>query len=393
MKLRTGLLIILTGFLVSCESRKQSLEKLTDEQLIFAVKQYALLEKSLPDSLAPRSFDERSGSLITSGTGWWCSGFYPGSLWYLFDYTGDSTLRQMALKRTAILEKEKFNRGTHDLGFMLYCSFGNGLKADSVPGYREILLKGAESLASRFNPKTGCIKSWDNNRWMYPVIIDNMMNLELLMWASKESGRPEFRQIAVSHADRTLQNHFRADNSSFHVVDYDTLTGMPRAKQTAQGYSDSSAWSRGQAWGLYGYTVMYRETRDPRYLRQAENIAEFLLSHPNLPSDLIPYWDLNAPGIPNEPRDASSASIMCSALIELAGFTDPAKGKIYLEKAEKIIRTLSSPAYRAEYGTNGGFLLRHSVGSLPGKSEVDVPLSYADYYFIEALVRMKKTLE
>jgi hypothetical protein len=287
------------------------------------------------------------------------------------------------------LEREQFNKGTHDLGFMMYCSFGNARRASGTKEYDEILLNSARSLSTRFHPRVGCIKSWDNNKWEYPVIIDNMMNLELLLWATHASGDSSFYKIAATHANTTMQHHFRPDYSSFHVVNYDTLTGAVISRVTAQGYSDSSAWARGQSWGLYGYTMMYRGTHDPRYLEQAEHIAHFILTNPNLPADKIPVWDYNAPEGQRALRDASAGAIMASALIELSRYASPDKGRQYLDAAEKIIVSLSSANYHAIVGSNGGFILKHSVGSLPAKSEVDVPLTYADYYFVEAMLRYK----
>lgn len=277
---------------------------------------------------------------------------------------------------------------------MLYCSYGNALRVADRPGYQEILLNAARSLSTRFNPTVGCIKSWDSKPWHYPVIIDNMMNLELLFWATSVSGDSSFYHIAVTHANTTMRNHFRPDYSSYHVVDYDSSTGGIIAKKTAQGYSDSSAWARGQSWGLYGYTLCYRWTHDKRYLEQARHIAHYLLAH--LPADKIPYWDYNAPGVPGpgqtavQPavlRDASAGAILASALIELSGDVPVAEGRGWLDVAEQIIVALSSNNYKAVVGANGGFILLHSVGNLPGHSEIDVPLTYADYYFVEAMLR------
>jgi uncharacterized protein YyaL (SSP411 family) len=222
------------------------------------------------------------------------------------------------------------------------------------------------------------------------VIIDNMMNLELLFWATHASGDSSFYKIAVAHANTTLRNHFRRDYSSYHVVDYDTATGNVLAKKTAQGYADSSAWARGQAWGLYGYTAMYRATRDPKYLDQAEHIAHFMLTDPNLPGDKVPYWDYIAPDIPRALRDASAAAVMASALVELSRYAGIEKGRGYLDVAEQIIVSLSSNNYKAVVGSNGGFILKHCVGHLPARSEVDTPLTYADYYFVEAMIRYKQ---
>lgn len=219
-----------------------------------------------------------------------------------------------------------------------------------------------------------------------------MMNLELLMWAFRESGDSSFYKIAVSHADTTIKNHFRDDFSSWHVVSYDTITGKVETRQTHQGYSDGSAWARGQAWGLYGFVVMYRETGLQRYLDQAIGIASFMISHRNMPGDMIPYWDFDAPDIPAAMRDASAGAIMASALLELSGYADGEQGESFFRVATKQLQTLSSPEYLADTGENGNFILKHSVGSLPGNSEVDVPLTYADYYYIEALMRYKALL-
>ena len=377
----------------SCNKEKP-LEKIIDESLAFSVKQYTLMAgvmKDKPD-LFPRTIDA-SGVLVASNSGWWTSGFFPGSLWYLYEYSKDEKIKEAAIRMTSIVEKEKNNTGTHDLGFMLYCSFGNGFRLSGDRSYKDVLLTGARSLSTRFRPNIGCIQSWGSRKgWQCPVIIDNMMNLELLMWAFKQSGDSIFYHIAVSHADTTMRNHFRPDYSTWHVVSYDTITGRVEAKQTAQGAADGSSWSRGQSWGLYGYTVMYRETGLQRYLDQAQHIADYLINHPNMPEDKIPYWDYNAPGIPDAKRDASAGAIMASALIELSGFVAPEKKDQYLATAVKQIRSLASPAYMAKKGENGNFILMHSVGSLPGKSEVDVPLTYADYYFIEALLRYRKLM-
>ncbi len=390
-------ILILSGSLSAQKAKKNvslapkpALLRLIDGDLRQAVNQYKVLMGHVPADRLPKTYYAPTDKLETSDAGWWTSGFYPGTLFYLYEFSHDTALLREAKDRLRLLEKEQYNKGTHDLGFMMYCSYGNGLRLLDRPEYKDILLNSARSLSTRFNPKVGCIRSWDSKPWKYPVIIDNMMNLELLFWATKTSGDSSFYRIAVTHANTTLRNHFRPDFSSYHVVDYDTATGGVLAKKTAQGYSDSSAWARGQSWGLYGYTVMYRSTRDLQYLEQAEHIAQFILHHPNLPADKIPFWDYNAPGIPNALRDASAAAVLASGLIELAHYVEPAKGKEYLDVAEQIIVNLSSNNYKATVGSNGGFLLRHSVGSLPAKSEVDVPLTYADYYFVEAMLRYRQ---
>jgi unsaturated chondroitin disaccharide hydrolase len=390
MKSNLVLITIVSLMFFSC-SKEKPIDKLIDESLALSMKQYELMYNVMKDKpgLLPRTTDT-TGKLITAKSDWWTSGFFPGSLWYLYEYSKDDKFKNAAADITSRLVKEKDNKGTHDLGFMLYCSFGNGLRLTGEESYNDIMLTGARSLATRYRPVIGCIQSWNSRRgWQCPVIIDNMMNLEFLMWAFKKSGDSTFYKICVNHSDTTIKNHFRPDYSSFHVVSYDTVTGKVEARQTHQGYSDESAWARGQAWGLYGYTVMYRETGLERYLSQAVHIADFLINHPALPEDKIPYWDFNAPDIPDALRDASAGSIMASALIELSGMVDPVKSQEYLKVAEKQIRSLSSDKYLAKPGENGNFILKHGVGHLPGKSEVDVPLTYGDYYFIEALMRYR----
>lgn len=392
MKIKFAISISLAIMLISSCTREKAIDRVIDDSLTSSVAQYSLMTsvmKDLPDQL-PRTTDTE-GKFKTADSRWWTSGFYPGTLWYLYEFTKDPKLREDAAAMTLRVEREKYTTNNHDVGFILYCSFGNGLRLTGNESYNEVLLTGAKSLCTRFRPNIGCIQSWgSSDRWQCPVIIDNMMNLELLMWAFKKSGDSSFYKIAVSHADTTMKNHYRPDYSSFHVVSYDTITGKVQVKQTAQGFADESDWARGQSWGLYGYTMMYRETKLERYLKQAEHIADFLINNPNLPEDKIPYWDYNAPGIPDATRDASAGAIMASALIELSGYVDPEKGKSYLKVAERQIRTLSSPLYTALPGTNGNFVLMHSVGSIPANSEVDVPLTYADYYYIEAMMRYRK---
>jgi unsaturated chondroitin disaccharide hydrolase len=352
--------------------------------------QYKVLVKNLPADSFPKTYYPEEHKYGFSNSSWWCSGFYPGTLLNLYQQTKDEMLHKEALRILEMLNKEQFNKGTHDLGFMMYCSFGTANRMNAKQEYKEILLNSAKSLSTRFNPTVGCIKSWNsNNPNDFIVIIDNMMNLELLFWATKVSGDSSFYKIAVTHANTTMKNHYRADYSSYHVLNYNAQTGSIQQKKTAQGYGDESAWARGQAWGLYGFTVMYRETRDKKYLEQANHIAHFLLANPNLPADKIPYWDFNAPTIPNTLRDASAGAVMASALLELSKYANAAASKKYVHTAETILRNLSSSKYKAAAGTNGGFILKHSVGSLPGNSEIDVPLSYADYYFIEAMKRYK----
>lgn len=376
--------------------------KFAQQQLRFAFDEidYAIVNES-PESRAKREKNgwgeltnprnsEPDGTLNLVPSKDWTSGFFPGELWFLYEYTQNNFWKKKAQQHTDILEKEKMNGSTHDMGFKVYCSFGNGYRLTQDEHYKEVLLQSARTLATRFKPAAGIIRSWDHStaKWVCPVIIDNMMNLELLFWATKESKDSTFYRIAVDHARTTMKHHFRPDFSSYHVIDYDTITGQVLKKNTHQGFADESAWSRGQAWALYGYTMCYRETRLPEFLEQAQNIEKYLFTHPNMPEDLIPYWDFDAPGIPDEPRDVSAATVIASALYELSLY-DPEKGERYRSNADKIIENLTKH-YRATLKKDNGFLLLHSTGTKPTNTEVDVPIVYADYYFIEALMRKNK---
>lgn len=318
----------------------------------------------------------------------WTSGFYPGCLWYAYELTNDTAIRAAAERHTALVEQEKLNGTTHDMGFKVYCSYGNGYRLTGNPEYRDVLIQSAYTLITRFNPTVGCLRSWDHHAhvWQFPVIIDNMMNLELLMWAFKETNDSAFYNIAVSHANVTMKNHFREDNSTYHVIGYDTLTGEVIQKHTHQGYAHETAWARGQAWGLYGYTMMFRETNDSAYLQQAEKIAEYILTHKALPEDLIPYWDYDDPKIPDAPRDASAAAVTSSALFELSNYSSENKER-YKQAAEKILNVLSSDSYFAANDASHFFILEHSTGNMPANSEIDEPIVYADYYYLETILR------
>jgi len=370
---------------------QQSMKELIASDMRLAAKQYQLLAKRTPVDSMPRSYDANKNTSVSSDTKWWCSGFYPGSLWLIYEYTKDEAIRKEAVQRLGILEKEKHYTGNHDLGFMMFCSFGTAYNITKNESYKSTIDTAALSLITRYRPSIQSIQSWDSNdKLQCPVIIDNMMNLELLMWVAQHGGDQKIKEIAIHHANSTLEKHFRPDGSSYHVLDYDLNTGKIIRKQTWQGAADESAWSRGQSWGLYGFTMMYHFTKDDRYLQQAKKIASFIFNHPNMPSDLVPYWDFNAADIPVAYRDASSAAINASALLELAQYVDGKQAKEYIAKAEKILRSLSSEKYLAKQGENGGYILKHCVGNLPFHSEIDAPLTYADYYFLEALLRYQK---
>jgi len=383
--------LMLAGAATTAAHAAEPVAAMIDRDFRAAGAQYTtLLDQAQGQTGFPRTYEQ--GRLTMVGPRDWTSGFFPGSLWYLFEATGDAAWRSAAERYTALTSPAKFDKSQHDLGFMLGAGYGNGYRLTGNPAYRDALLAGATTLITRFNPKVGAIQSWDlwaNTTWAYPVIIDNMMNLELLMWSARAAGEPRYSEVAIAHADTTLKNHFRPDGSSVHLVDYDLTTGAVRARVTVQGYADASAWARGQAWGLYGYTMMYRETHKPEYLAQARKIAEFYMQHPRLPADKVPYWDFDDPAIPNAPRDTAAAAIASSALLELAGFLAPESARRYRDFAEETLRSLSSSAYLAAPGENGGFLLKHATGHKPAGKEIDVPLNYADYYFLEALLRLK----
>ena len=370
---------------MSCTSHETN-QEMVERVFKVAAGQVRLMNQMLADGECPRSLND-DGSLMTSSIWWWCSGFYPGTAWLVYEYTQDEQIRDIAWKHTVKLDSIRFRTNDHDVGFQLNCSYGNALRLTGDEKCREVLFDGAHSFATRFNPVIGCTRSWDydGRPWDFPVIIDNMMNLELLLKVGNMYDDNDLCRIAKSHADVTMKNHFREDGSSWHLVDYDPVTGSVNRKQTVQGYSDDSAWARGQAWGLYGFTMMYQYTADERYLKHAVKVADYLIGR--LPEDGVPYWDFDAPGIPDEPRDASAAAIMASALLTLSEFVDSEK---YRQCAEVTLRTLSSDDYLVEPGSSCGFILKHGIGFLKAGSEVDVPLTYTDYYFLEALIKLIK---
>ncbi len=396
-----------TAMLSSCSSE----DNFVKDDFTVAEKQYEMMLNQATDlTNFPRTTNP-DGSVKGTDIWDWTQGFFPGGLWYIYEYTQKPEWKAAAEKWTEALEEAKFLTQHHDVGFVMYCSYGNAVRLEKdtakINKYNKILIQSAESALTRYDEKVGLIKSWNDKMswdgktlWTYPVIIDNMMNLELLFYVSKLTGDPKYRNVAISHADKTMTNHFRTDYSTYHVVDYDAKTGEVLHQQTNQGYSDNSTWSRGQGWAIYGYTLMYRETKDPKYLEHAKNVADFFIHHPNLPEDKIPYWDFNVEQhgytpdwdykgqnkLDYIPRDASAASLAASAMLELSTYTKE-EGKTYFAAAEHILKSLSSEEYLAEPGTNSGFILKHSVGSFPHNNEIDVPLIYADYYFLEALLR------
>ena len=382
-------LLVLAG----CTSQKQTESNFIQENIDNAVAQETIQTDIIEKSgkiLNPRTIN-KDGSIVYVPIDDWCSGFFPGNIWHMYELTGDKKWLPLAEKYTEALDSVQYLTWHHDVGFMIGCSYLNGYRFAGKEEYKPVIIQTAKSLSTRFRPAAGVLQSWDADKgwqaergWKCPVIIDNMMNLELLFEASKLSGDSTYYNVAVKHADTTMKNHFRANNSCYHVVDYDPVTGEVRKKQTAQGYADESAWARGQAWAVYGYTACFHETNDSIFLNFAKDIADMIMDRVKT-DDAIPYWDYDAPVTEETPRDASAASVTASALIELS--TMVPDGQKYLDYAEKILKNLSSDAYLAKVGDNQGFILMHSVGSLPNGSEIDTPLNYADYYYLEALKR------
>lgn len=376
-------LIVALGAITPKIEAKESMASLMTRVINVAVEHCKNMDKALEPGRSPRYYGD--GKFVDKSIEWWCSGFYPGTMWYLYECTGDEQMLALAKKHTEQLESLQWYDKNHDIGFQIFCSYGNGYRLTGNKAYEKVVHNAAATLITRYNPTVQSIRSWDSKKWKYAVIVDNMMNLEMLMWSADRQKKQALRSVAITHANTTMRNHFRDDFSSYHLLDYDPETGEVLRRQTVQGYADESRWARGQAWGLYGFTMMYRFTKDTAYLSQAKGIADMIISY--LPKDGIPYWDFNAPDIPKAPRDASAGAIIASALIELSQFLPESQSAEYLAVAERQLRTLSSKKYLAPAGTNGNFILRHSVGHLPGNSEVDVALTYADYYFIEALTR------
>ena len=383
--------ILLAASLIAAHTASGADELLEKIPQVFtrAATQYSGMLKAISqDPGLPRT-TKPDGSVATVRPEDWTSGFFPGSLWFLHEYTGDPAWKDRATEYTQRLERIRNFSGNHDGGFMLGCSYGNALRLAPTEEYRQILRDGAAALATRFKPELGMIRSWDHGPYSYPVIIDNMMNLELLTWAAKNGGDSTLRDIALSHADQTLKNHFRPDGTAYHVIDYDPKTGWVRAHHACQGADVRTAWARGQAWAIYGFTMMHRETGKTEYLDRATSTAHAIIHHPKLPKDKVPLWDFGADAAESTPRDASAAAIIASALIELSTLVPAKDGPALLAFARAQLLTLSSPAFLAEAGTNGGFILTRSTGHLPNQSEINVPLNYADYYYLEALLRYR----
>ena len=403
------LFVTIILLLASCQEKV-----LVNRSFVRAAQQYELMYEATPIGMYPRTVDDDGSTRLVPAEplktgGNWTNGFYPGVLWQIYAYTGDEQWKERAEKVTRALEIQKNQNHHHDIGFIIMSSFGKADLYSPSQYYKDVLIHSANTQLERYSDVVGSIRSWD--RWTsrgktfvthFPVIIDNLMNLDLLFKAYELTGDEKYLTPAISHVEKTMQNHMREDGSAYHVVAYFPETGEVEAKKASQGFSDSSAWARGQAWAIYGFTMCYRFTKNPAYLETAVKAADFFINHKNLPEDGIPYWDFNIGEFtdyewkydPNryeeEPRDASAAAATASALLELKNYVnDPAKSAQYRKTAVKMLKCLSSAEYMAEKGENNYFLLKHSVASMPHNSSIDKPEIYADYYFLEALLKLK----
>lgn len=387
----TTIVTLVLFVFVSCKdtSVKQSSSELISIDSLLQNRYENLLEYPVDSLSIPRSYNPITKEIKVVESKDWTSGFYPGNLWQLYKLTGKEAFKNKAVEWTAFIEKEKYNGGTHDMCFKIYSSFGEGFEITKNEHYKDVIVESANTLITRFNENVGSLRSWDFNAdiWEFPVIIDNMMNLELLFEATRISGDSIYHNIAVKHANTTLKNHFREDNSSYHVVVYDTVSGGVKSKVTHQGFNDNSAWARGQSWGIYGFTMCYRYTQDPKYLEQAEKSAAFYLQHAKLPEDGIPYWDFDDPKIPNAVKDVSAATIVASALVELSMYTN---NDAYLDYSNKVLNSLKSEEYIIPIDIEAPFILKHSTGNWPKNDEMDGPIVYGDFYFLELMLRIKE---
>lgn len=382
------LIFVFALFLYGCKSNnKTKAESSIGVDNLLKQRYNKLLEYPLDSMAFPRSYSHEKQQIKKVPSKDWTSGFFAGNLWQIYELTGNEDFKKKAKEWTAFIEKEKYNNKTHDMGFKVFSSFGNGLRQEDNQAYKDIIVESAQTLSTRFNENIGSIRSWDFNKdiWQFPVIIDNMMNLELLFEATKISGDSTYHKLAIKHANTTLKNHFRPDGSTWHVLDYDTITYQPRLKVTHQGISDNSAWARGQGWAINGYTMVYRYTKNPKYLERAKATAEFYLNHKNLPEDGIPYWDFNDPSIPNVSRDVSAAAVVASGLVELYEYTN---NEGYLNYSKKVIKTLETSNYVLPANFEAPFILDHSFGDWSKRAEMDEPIVYGDYYYLQTLLRL-----
>lgn len=401
MRLTNLLTVVpLVVFLLSCSIEKNNTKPDIEKDLNYCSNQITktLAEISGKDMMPRNIMDSLNNwKLVPVDISEWTVGFWPGILWYNYENTQNKKDADIAVYYTELLNPlTKLPAYDHDLGFQIFCSYGNAYRLTGNNKYKQIIINAADTLATLFNPKVGTILSWprevENGRFApFNTIMDNMINLEMLYWAARNGGDKHLAEIATKHAETTMKYQFREDGGCYHVVLYDPETGDFIKGVTHQGYADNSLWARGQAWAIYAYTFVYRETKDEKFLRFAEKVSDLYLSR--LPKDeYVPYWDFDDPAIPNSPKDASAAAVVASALLELSQLEDnPTKAAEYKQASINMLIELSSDKYQSRE-LKPSFLL-HSTGHLPNGSEIDASINYADYYYIEALIRYKKMLQ
>ena len=322
----------------------------------------------------------------------WCDGFWPGILWMDYQNTQDEAVRKAAEGYTESLKGIAYRPCyDHDIGFLMFCSYGKGYEVNHSQEYKNVILASADSLATLFNPIVGTILSWPREvkprNWPHNTIMDNMMNLDMMFWAARNGGNKLLYDLAVTHAKTTMQNHFRPDGSCYHVAVYDTISGNLIKGVTHQGYADNSMWARGQSWAIYGYTMVYRYTRNRMFLDFAQKVTDIYIKRLKETSDdLIPLWDMDDPrGTKGAPKDVSAACVVADALLELQQYVGGEKGEEYKQFAIQSLAQLSTDKYQS--GKKNVAFLMHSTGHHPAGSEIDASIIYADYYYLEALNR------
>ncbi|MDO6518624.1 glycoside hydrolase family 88 protein [Zobellia uliginosa] len=392
MRVRLQLILFASFLMFSCASQKKETVQFSPERILDEnVKKIKDVQKTVKSvDQFPRNIPKGQTQWETVGARDWCSGFWPGVLWYAYEQSNDPELKQSAMKSTEALRQIAYSPAeNHDIGFMLYCSYGNGYRLTGNEDYKNVLLAAADTLATLYNPKVGSILSWPikKSEFDHNTIVDNMMNLELLFWAAKNGGSKDLYDLSESHARVTMDYLVREDGSMFHLGSFDSETGKFLKGMTHQGYADDSMWARGQSWGIYGFAIAYRETGNEDFLKTSIKLADHFLKR--LPEDGIPYWDFDDPKIPNSPKDASAAAVAACGMLELSELVEGTGLKQkYLDAAEGLLEKLSSDTYLSR-DTNQALLL-HSTGHHPNNSEIDMPIVYADYYYMEALLRLKK---
>lgn len=372
-------------FLYAQDSAESSLKTFLkyDEVLEHSEKKMreSLEELSYNSKLHPAHTDRETGQWVEDylGRERWTSGFFAGSMWYLYKLTGNSFWRDHATQWTKDLEPEAYETSDHDTGFRIFNSYGNAYKIEEGRFYQKTVIQAASTLAKRFDPDIGAIKSWE---WIgnYPVIIDNLMNLELLFWSAETAVKKEWYDIAYKHAETSLKYHLREDGSTYHVVDF-TNSGKVNWKDSLQGYDAESVWARGQSWAIYGFTMIYRFTKEEKFLEGATASADYFIE--NLPDDFIPPYDFLEPEPSVRTKDVSAAAITASALFELYTFTKEQK---YFNTAVEILYSLSSEKYLTKNSQVSSILDK----STRHRGQGNLGTSYADYYFLEAIIRYQE---